>query len=137
MVTASLLPAPDGSPWLPPPHIGSGFAAALFPGLVVMQDGKRCHNNRVLASRCLFMAAMLNGRVNPLDDLLALRNPHVADQGLASVVVDLAGCRKDAPPRHGPPLAAIARQSDSGWAFSFVDIDGLSVGNLLSVTSTK
>jgi hypothetical protein len=135
MVTASLLPSPDESPWLPPPHIGSGFSAALFPGSFVKQDGRRYHMNKALAARYLFMAAMLNGRVNPLDDLVALRNPYVANQGLA-VVVDDAGSRKDAPPRYGPPLAAIARQPDGSWTFSFVDVRGLSVGNLLSTSSS-
>jgi hypothetical protein len=129
------LPAPDKSPWLPPPHIGSGFSAASFPGFFVKQDGMQCHKNKALASRCLFMAAMLNRRVNPLDDLVALRNPYVANQGLA-VVVDDVGSWKDAPPRYGPPLAAIARQPDGSWTFLFVDVEGLSVGNLLSTISS-
>jgi hypothetical protein len=136
MVTASLLLTPDGTPWLPPSRIGHAFITAFFPRSVVMQDGKRYHQNRVLASRYLFMAAVLTGKVNSLDDLLGSKHRYGNHHGLA-VVVDVDACRKEGPPKDGPPLAAIARQSDGSWAFSFVDVNGLSVGKVLSITSTQ
>ena len=118
----------ENSSWQPPLTIGCGIEAALFPGSVVMPDGRRYHENEKLASRFLFIAAVLSGKVPFLEDLLP--SARIGGHEEQNLLVFVArGCKAAA------PLAAARRGLDGIWAFAFVDHKGLSIGSTLYISS--
>ena len=118
----------ENTSWQPPLTIGCGIEAALFPGSVVMPDGRRYHQNEKLATRFLFIAAVLSGKVPLLQDLLP--SARIGGNEERDLLVFVArGCKE------APPLAAARRGSDGIWAFAFVDRMGLSIGSTLSISS--
>jgi hypothetical protein len=76
-----------------------------------------------VAVRYLFIAAILAGELPVLTDLLPSKHDYDGNNDILVFVgrgIDVVS-----------PLAAAQRQPDGKWAFSFVDADGMSVGNIL------
>ncbi len=131
LVAASLL-LPDGGSsnvktWQPPSEIGRVLEQALFPESTIL-DGRRCHESRKFATRFLFVAAVLFGKVAQLNDLLPLATGALVDEQELVVFFE-QGCSVRT------PLAAARRQPDGDWAFAFVDVNGSFVGKVLRLKS--
>jgi hypothetical protein len=128
MVTAHLEVPAEGAPrsWCPTAGLDSRLVATFFPGSVVMKDGLRYHADRKLATRFLYMAAILQGGGN-----IRMRDLTTQSQRQDSSIIVF--CLDRINTKESRPQAAVVQQHNGDWAFSFVDKTGASVGSIIPV----